>query len=178
MRLVSVIQEFKELEAWHVRFRDKRRHAQVRAFKHGVQNIFQSLKTLRVCACTNSHSFQLWEEKFECRLKVDTIRASSGLQTRCPEYFSKLENTARLRMHKFTQFSIMRRKFEFRLKVDAIRANSAVKTRCPDFFLMVESHARLRMHKFTQISARRRKLECKCLYFKLYISLYAQILCS
>ena len=117
MHLVSVIQEFKELEAWHVRFRDKRRHAQVRAFKHDVQNIFQSLKTLRVCACTNSHSFQLWEEKFECRLKVDTIRASSGLQTRCPEYFSKLENTARLRMHKFTQISATRRKLEYKFYI-------------------------------------------------------------
>jgi len=116
--------------------------------------------------------------KFECKLKVDAIRASSGLQTRCPEYFSKLENTARLRMHKFTQFSVMRRKFECKLKVDAIRANSAVQTRCPDYFLMVESYARLRMHKFTQISAKRRKLEYKFLYYKLYIFLYAQILCS
>jgi len=72
----------------------------------------------------------------------------------------------------------MRRKFECRLKVDAIRASSGLQTRCPEYFSKLENTARLRMHKFTQISATRRKLECKFLYYKLYISLYAQILCS
>ena len=43
---------------------------------------------------------------------------------------------------------------------------------------MVENSARLRMHKFTQFSATRRKFECKFLLYKLFISLFAQILRS
>ena len=67
----------------------------------------------------------------------------------------------RLRMHKFTQFSVMRRKFECRLKVDAIRVSSGLQTRRPEYFSKFENTARLRMHKFTQFSAMRRKFECR-----------------
>ena len=125
-------------------------NAQVRSFKHNVRIFFQWLKTVRVCACTNSHSFQLLEENLSLSSNIINSIFLSPRRFFVPRMMSgfffngwKQCAFAHAQIHLVSVIQGFKTSVSW-LKVDVIRASSAVQTRCQDYFSMVENSARLR----------------------------------